>query len=208
VAIFYAATHVASITQMPRAPNSPSGRLQPVVRSGCMSSLHRQVLFAVVAVFLVGAHHDALAERSEISSFGEWRIFFESSNGTVSLEGTTKSKNYAGQFTIQCHAAPDERTLILPLYNRVGRKSPVSSATITVWSDNTPPKDLTLPLVENFILMGMTRHNPTRQAVMDFFFVLANSKKFFAYSNEGETFQYDVLHLPAAIARFQERCPK
>jgi hypothetical protein len=135
-------------------------------------------------------------------TFGNWKISYTSPNKAYHLTGVSirPSLVEANSVTLSCHLN-DDQGVIVPIWEYTLRTRP--NVVLTFWSDDQSSHDITLPIEGGVMAMDRSSKNPS---VGIFAQTLTSSKRFFAFSYDGKTLEFEVRHLPAANRRFGELC--
>jgi uncharacterized protein len=143
-------------------------------------------------------------------AFGNLSIRWQPENSTYILE--MKPNGGDGRVFIQCYTTQTAYAAsVLPLNNEGRIDSPSDTQIITVWSDRSQPVDLKFDAQYKRVAFAMDATGVPEWSVSttrEFIGILGAATKFFAYSIGDRTATFDVMHMPAAKARFAELCKR
>lgn len=157
-------------------------------------------LFAAIAPAAAAPDADKSFKTELLATFGNWQI--SQYNNSIILAASSKGAA-AGWFELHCD--PRKSYAVVIPFLEPPRRAHLKT---TVWSDVHDPQDIDVPVFTEFAGLGMSNAPQSKEVVATFMDVLTSAQKFFAFSYETTTFEFDATHLPAARKRFFDYCGK
>lgn len=159
-------------------------------------------ILPAVAAGLIAA--SAAVAAPPVASFGNWLIFYTPENNTYFMRGL--GADPTSYFDLQCQPEKGAALLMVPVWGPNYQPLQVAQMSIFAWSDGSEAKEVPLLISKGMVGIALNSIAHPDNAVPRFISALTAAEKYFAFSYNAQTFEFDAKYLPVARLKFSELC--
>ncbi len=152
------------------------------------------------------AQHAVRADGRPIGTYDNWAIRQLQDDRTYILVGQATGKQ-RGHLWLHCNQQ-GLLTVAVPMLDKAKRREPLRSQLVSVKSDDSSLRELSLMVFESFVAIAMDYDKSRDTRVAAFVDGLGNARDTFALSYDRTTLEFNVRQFPAARTRFFELCAR